>query len=304
MKNIALILPIAAGILFGSVGVFVRTLSAAGMSNETILFVRVGFAALLMFIFLMFYNRELLKIKIKDLPIFIGTGILGMMCLNLCYNNAISELTLSLSAVLLSTAPIFVMFMAAVLFKEKVTGRKVGCMFLAIAGCVLASGILEQGLMQSAGGVSPVGILFGVGSAVFYALYSIFSRLATDKGYDTYTVIFYSVLLITIALVFVADLPTVGSYITAAPAGNILFLCFHSLCTSILPYIFITLALLYVDAGKVSILASGGEPAAAVIFGIVFYSEIPTLLVLFGIIVTVTALILLCRKEVKNEEIL
>lgn len=309
MKNFALILPIAAGILFGSVGVFVRILAAAGMSNATILFVRVAFAALLMLIFLFVHNRKLLKIKIRDLPIFIGTGILGMMCLNLCYNNAIAELTLSLSAVLLSTAPIFVMFLAAIIFKEKVTRRKIICMFLAIIGCVFASGALEQGgLMQNAvlhgeGGVSAIGIVFGIGSAVFYALYSIFSRLATDREYHTYTVIFYSVLLITIALAFVADIDTIGAFIIDSPAGSIVFLCTHSICTSILPYIFITLSLLYVDTGKLSILASGSEPAAAVIFGIVFFSEVPTILILIGMVITVTALILLCRDDNSQEEI-
>lgn len=38
MKKVVLLLPILAGIMFGSVGVFVRTLSANGMDNVTILF--------------------------------------------------------------------------------------------------------------------------------------------------------------------------------------------------------------------------------------------------------------------------
>lgn len=294
MKQIAVILPIAAGILFGAAGVFVRTLSGFGMSNATVLFARVSFATLLMLAFLLVYNRNLLKIKIKDLPVFIGTGILGMMLLNLCYNNAIKDLSLSLAAVLLSTAPIFVIFMAAILFKEKVTGKKIGCMALAIAGCVLASGLLESG---NGINISAAGIGFGVASAVFYALYSIFSRIATDRGYHTYTVIFYSVALITIALLPFADLKIMGEFVSVAPAANLLYLCLHSLCTSILPYIFITLALLYVEAGMVSILASGGEPAAAVVFGIIFYAEIPTLLILIGLVMTIAALGILCKSN-------
>ena len=62
-------------------------------------------------------------------------------------------------------------------------------------------------------------------------------------------------------------------------------------------YIFITLALLYAEAGMVSILASGAEPVAAVIFGLLFYAEIPTLLMLIGIAVTVFALTILCKQD-------
>lgn len=296
MNRLALTIPIIAGILFGSVGIFVRILSDFGFPNATIFFLRVSIAAILILVFLLIHNKNLLKIKGKDIPIFIGTGILGMMALNLCYNNAIGELTLSLSAVLLSTAPIFVMFMAAILFKEKVTKRKIICMFLAIGGCVLASGVLEQSAECA---FSIRGLTFGVMAAFFYGVYSIFSRLATDRGYNSYTVIFYSVLFAAIVLAPFVDFNMIGEYVGQAPVGNLVFLCVHSLCTSILPYIFITLALIYVEAGKVSILASGAEPASAAVFGIMLFGEFPTLLIVLGIIITVTALILLCREPEK-----
>lgn len=294
MKKLMLLLPIAAGIMFGSVGLFVRELTDNDFPNATILFVRTLFAAILIGIYLFFYDKSMLKIRIKDIPLFCGTGILGMMGLNLCYNYAINSLSLSLAAILLSTAPVFVIFLAAILFKEKITRRKIFCIALAIVGCIFASGILES---QAGITVSKLGIMFGVAAAVFYALYSIFSRLATDKGYHSYTVIFYSVILISIVLLPVAELQTVGVYIAAGPLKNVLFLCVHSLCTSVLPYIFITLALTHVEAGKVSILASGGEPIAAVIFGILFYAEIPTLIMLVGLILTVLALSLLCSDK-------
>ena len=294
MNKVALILPVLAGIMFGGGGVFVRTLSSYGMENATILFTRVFFGTILMGLFLLFYNKDLLKIKLKDLPIFAGTGVLGMMALNLCYNRSLVDLTLSLASVLLCTAPVFVVIFAAVLFKEKITKKKIGCMGLAIIGCIFASGLLES---QSTGPVSGVGVFFGILTAVFYAFYTIFSRIATDRGYNTYTVIFYSVLLNAIAVFPLSDIDIVGSYIADAPITNILYMCVYAMCTSILPYIFITLALLYAEAGMVSILASGAEPVAAVFFGVLFYSEVPTLLMLVGIALTIAALTILCKKD-------
>ena len=296
IKRTAVLLPVIAGIMFGSAGLFVRILSENGMANSTILFTRVLFAALLMLIFLMFYDIRLLKIRIKDLYLFVGTGVLGIMGLNLCYNNAINSLPLSLAAVLLSTAPVFVIIIASILFKEKITTKKVGCMVLVIVGCIFASGLLEN---QISNDVMNFGILFGIGSAFFYSLYSIFSRLATDKEYHTYTVIFYSVLLITIALLPFADIIKIVGFIESDPISNLVFLCLHGLCTSVIPYIFITMALLYVETGKVSILASGSEPVAAAIIGLMFYMERPTILTFLGLVITIVALSLLCvnKKE-------
>lgn len=74
-------------------------------------------------------RQKLLKIKLKDLWIFICAGIFSMLGLNLCYNFAINELTLSLSAVLLSLAPIFVLILASILFKEKLTLQKLFVLF-------------------------------------------------------------------------------------------------------------------------------------------------------------------------------
>ncbi len=130
VKKAVFLLPIFAGILFGSVGIFVRTFSANELNNPTILFLRTAFALLEMFVFILIYDRKLLRINIRHLPIFLGTGLLGMLSLNLCYNEAINSLTLSLAAILLSTAPIFVMILAAILFKEKITRKKLFCMLV------------------------------------------------------------------------------------------------------------------------------------------------------------------------------
>ena len=53
------------------------------------------------------------------------------------------------------------------------------------------------------------------------------------------------------------------------------------------------------DAGKASILASG-EPIAAMIFGVFFYHEIPTVLSVIGVLLTLTALTLLSIPEKIN----
>ena len=122
MKKIYLTLPVIAGVMWGSSGIFVRTLTAFGMQPETLMFTRVLFGTLLLGAGMFIYDRNLLKVKFKDLGLMFGCGLTGMLGLNICYIRAIEDLSLSLAAVLLSLCPVFVIFMAAVLFKEKRIG--------------------------------------------------------------------------------------------------------------------------------------------------------------------------------------
>ncbi len=297
MNKLIVIAPVLSGIFWGGTGIFVRHLADMGMNSITIMFSRVIVAALILFLGIFIYDKSLLKIKLHDLWVFAAAGLIGTLGLNLCYNESISRLTLSLSAVLLSLSPIFVVLLAAILFKEKLTPKKLGCMLLAILGCALVSGIFET---SAAIQWSVMGIIIGVMSAFFYALYSIFSKLAMERGYHALTITLYCLLLISIVLLPIADWHSIGAVLCAAPLSHGAFMLLHSLTASVLPYVLYTISLNYLEAGKASILASA-EPVAAMVFGIFFYSEIPTLLSLTGLALTILALTLLSLPDRKRQ---
>lgn len=283
------LLPILSGIMWGSAGIFVRKLSEWGLNSISIVETRIILAIIIIIISLFLLDKNLLKIKLSDTWIFLSAGIFSMFGLNLCYNFAINELTLSLSAVLLSLAPIFVLILASIYFKETLTAQKIICALLALIGCILSSGVLEEvGAMKW----TTIGIIIGTLGAFFYGTYSIFSKIAMLKGYHSFTVTIYSLLSVGIALLPFTDWSTVINIISTDPIPMSGFFLLHSILTSVLPYICFTIALNYVEAGKVAILASG-EPIAAMIFGIFFYQEIPTILSLIGLFTVLLALGLL-----------
>ena len=139
MKKLYLILPILAGLMFGSSGIFVRTLTQNGIDQTTLLFLRFSLAIIPIAIAIILTDRKLFKAELKDIPLFLVCAIC-MVGLNLCYNESMNTVPLSLAAVLLSIAPIYVLIFAYVLFREKITSKKVICMVLAILGCVLMTG--------------------------------------------------------------------------------------------------------------------------------------------------------------------
>ena len=131
MKKIYLILPILAGIMFGSSGIFVRTLTQNGIDQTTLLFLRFSIAVIPILIAILLTDKGLFKIDLSDLPLFLICAIC-IIGLNLCYNESMTSVSLSLAAVLLSLAPIYVLIIAHFIFNEKITSKKLICMALAI----------------------------------------------------------------------------------------------------------------------------------------------------------------------------
>ena len=295
MKKIYLILPILAGIMFGSGGVFVRTLTQNGIDSATLLFLRFSIATLPIVIAILLTDRKLFRIDLSDLPLFIVCGIC-IVGLNLCYNEAINTVPLSLAAVLLSLAPIYVLIIAYFLFKEKITSRKLICMILAILGCILMTGILET----SIGNIPVHGILIGAGAGLFWAIYLMASKKSMNNGNHTFTILFYSILVISVVLIPFTNFSQIENFVSINPTLTILFLILHSTISFALPYIFSTISLSYIDSGVSSILLSGAEPLAALIFGFAIYSEIPTVLMFIGFILSIIAMTMLSKSDTNS----
>lgn len=292
MKKIYLILPILAGIMFGSSGIFVRTLTQNGIDQTTLLFLRFSIAAIPILIAILLTDKRLFKMDLTDLPLFLICSI-SIIGLNLCYNESMNSVSLSLAAVLLSLAPIFVLIFAYILFQEKITSKKVICMALAIFGCMLMTGVLEKNLSQ----IPLFGILSGIGAAFFWAVYLIASKKSIENGKHTYTILFYSIIFLSVALIPFTNFNQIADFVYIDPTLTILFLIVHSTFSFALPYILSTVSLNHIDSGISSILLSGAEPSAALIFGFFIYSEIPTVLMFCGFILTMITIMLLSRNE-------
>ena len=290
MKKIYIILPVIAGFLFGSSGIFVRTLTQNGIDSTTLLFLRFSIATIPILIALILTDKSLIKIDLKDIPLFFACAI-SIMGLNLCYNTSMNSVSLSLAAVLLSLAPIFVLAFAYILFREKITSKKLICMFLAIIGCLLMTGILEKNLVNA----SIFGIISGIGAALFWAFYLMASKKSIERGNRTFTILFYAIIFISIALIPFTSFNQIADFISINPASTIIFLILHSTFSFALPYILSTLSLNYMDSGVSSILLSGAEPFAALIFGFFIYSEIPTILMFCGFVMTILAITALSK---------
>lgn len=280
---------LAAAALWGCIGVFLKLLTAAGLSAMEGVAVRGTVATVFYGLFLALTNREQLKIHPRHWYYFFGTGVCSLLFFNWCYFNAISSSSMSVAAVLLYTSPVFVTLMSALFFREKITGLKILALALTFSGCVLVTGLLPLG-QQS---VSLKTILFGLGAGFGYALYSIFGKFAL-ANYPPSTVTFYTFLFSALFSLPLSGLHRHLSLLTdgraVAGALGIGVLC------CILPYLLYTSGLRRVEAGRAAILATA-EPFVAALLGIFLFHESVTAYKLLGMAAIFGAILLLNRPQ-------
>lgn len=275
--NVSYLFILISGILWGCIGLFVRPLNTRGLASMDVVFVRSAVTALAMLVFLFLYDRKLLCIKIRDIWCFIGTGILSIVFFNFCYFQTIKIASMSVASILLYTAPAMVMIMSYFLFGEPLTKQKNLALIFTFLGCAFVSGIFQSG-----DGITFRGIIMGLGAGLGYALYSIFSRFALEKGYHTFTITFYTFLIASMGSVIFMDTGHFLEVISLDRGVCILGLLLGLLCT-VTPYLLYTLGLKCVSNGNASIIASI-EPVTATLLGFMVYHEKPTLSGIVGIL--------------------
>ncbi len=148
-------------IIFGTLGPFVRNISVS--SGELALY-RAILASVMIALFLVVTKQKIPFSKIKkEVPLLLASGV--AMGINWILLFEVYKYTTVL-AVKLSYyfAPVIVTAVCPILFREKLTVKQVICFTMSSVGLIMITGI---GKLD--GGKDFVGILFGLGAAVFYA---------------------------------------------------------------------------------------------------------------------------------------
>ena len=178
----------AAGILWGTIGIQVQALLNYQLPVQAIVLWRMIFAFTILFSFIFFTNRKLLKVDLRGLFQFSLIGLFSQFFFNLLYFSAIQKTTIATAVTLMYTAPIFIAVMARIFYQELFTPFKTVALFLCIGGCFFTA---TGGSMETLQLNLP-GVLMGLGSGFTFALLTILSKAIINK-YHQLTIIVYSI---------------------------------------------------------------------------------------------------------------
>jgi DME family drug/metabolite transporter len=265
----------AAASMWGTLGFFAKILYAQGVSFESLVAVRasVGWLAVIGFL-LATQGARSLRVARRDLAFLLPLGLVGIGFFYLLYFYTVRESTVGTAAILLYSAPAFVVILAWLFLKEPLNAAKVFALLLTVGGIFLVVGAYAPANLE----VSPKILLTGLLSGLTYGLYAIFGRPLA--GHLSPAVILSYALAFGSALLIVSALPTLDT-LAGLPAGSYLLLLMLAVIHTTLAFALYTFGIRHLGAGRAAIVATI-EPVVAGILGVTLLGEELTALKALG----------------------
>lgn len=268
-ENTAKILMAAAMFIFGTLAPFVRRI---GVSSGELALYRAVLAAALVGIFLLVTKQKLALGQIKkELMLLLLSG--GAMGINwILLFEAYKYTTVSVATLSYYFAPVLVMAVCPLLFKEKLTAKQILCFCMSTLGMVLITGTAGGGRQDL------LGIAFGLGAALFYATVMLLNKFIRGvEGIHRTFIQFLAAIIVLVPYVALSGGFTIGS-LDAAGWGNLLIV---GLVHTGVTYCMYFSALKELPGQKAAIL-SYIDPLVAVLVSVVWLGEGITLPQILG----------------------
>lgn len=251
---------------------------------------RVSGAAILFWIIGFWGPKE--KIATSDWPRIIGCTILGMVINMLMFFKGLSLTTPIHSSVITTISPIFVLILAAILIREKVTKLKVIGIILGLTGAV-ALVVFGQNQTLNAPNI-PLGNIFVIINAISYGLYLILVKPLTSK-YHPYTLMKWLFLFAVII-----NLPiTISEFVeiswTTLPTSVIWKILFVIVGTTFLTYLCNIFALKHLSASTLSAFIYL-QPLIAIIYALATGADSLNMTKVLGAILIFAGVFLVSKK--------
>ncbi len=190
--------------IFGTLGIFTRRIAVS--SGELALY-RAVLAAMLIAVYLVCTKQRINFNAIKkELCLLLFSGIaMGINWILLF--EAYKYTTISLATLSYYFAPVIVTAVCPILFHEKLTGKQIVCFIMSTFGLVMITGIGDFG-----GRSDYIGIMFGLGAAVFYAAVVLLNKFIKNvEGIHRTFLQFLSAIVILIPYVIMTSGVTLGN---------------------------------------------------------------------------------------------
>lgn len=278
---------ILAAACWGVIGLFNRILGELGVDVLQRVTIRNFGALLVLTAVFAVIRRDVFRVKLRHLPLFLGSGIVSVLGLSIVYFQCQMECSLAVAGILLYLAPSFVVLMSAALWKAPITRRKVAALVLALVGCGLVSGLVGGEVTAS-----PRGLLLGLASGFCYATYTIFSHYAL-RHYDSLTMTYWT--FVFAGLGSLAFWDTAAITAALADGRGIAGALGLAVIATALPYLLYTKGLEGVESGKASIIANV-EPVVGALVGVFVFGETLSLWVVLGIVCVLGGVLLLAKE--------
>lgn len=167
-QALGFIFVLLSGVGFGFLGIFGRLAFQSGLSVGELLTFRFLSAAIILFLGLLIFKPQFIKLSVKQILISSGLGVFGYAVFSTLYFMSIKGISVPLAALLLFTFPIFVNLGSYFFLKEKLARTQIMSLVIATIGL----GILLWGPIVVE---SLAAVIYALAAALVYAIYVLVS---------------------------------------------------------------------------------------------------------------------------------
>jgi drug/metabolite transporter (DMT)-like permease len=176
-----------ASMAWASSGILINLITAkTGIPAVNLAFWRDFSSFIVLLSSLILFRSDLLKVRKQDLPYFFWMGVISIGVFHVLWNISVVLLGAGLATVFQSNAPVFVSFLAWIIFNESLTIRKLIAVFLSMTGTVFVSGISGLGDFELSAG----SVVIAIAAALAYGSFSLFGKKLT-QDYNNLTILCY-----------------------------------------------------------------------------------------------------------------
>lgn len=175
--------------IFGFLGISTRFFNSNyGLNSMEITAIRLTFASIFLLLIMAVLARDKLKIRKQDIPLLFVFGIFKIAS-DVTFFYSQTTIQLGLSTLLQMTAPYYVMLISLVLFRERLTWKKLFALSVGTIGAIFVTDVLFGEVNMEIAGV-----LSAIASGLFFGLFLIGGRLFNQRGIHPATSLFYTFL--------------------------------------------------------------------------------------------------------------
>ncbi len=268
---------------FGLIPVLFLPIYEAGISPETSLIYRFGFAALMMLVPIKLKGQSL-HIPFKTLQTIALGGFsyyLGALFLYSSFTYIASGITVTI----FFTNPIFVMIVMAVFYKEKIELYKIIFSLTTMCGIALFSGVFNVGT-----NINPIGVILAILSSVSFAFYvlALFKLQCLKSSMEVASFYLFS------SCTFFACIYSImtNEFMLATSSFVWLFLVLSALITAVLPNVLLMSAIKKIGSVLATILGVM-DPITAVVIGVIVFNETLDVYIVSGIAIVLVSVLLI-----------
>lgn len=263
---------------YGMNPLFTLPLYKEGMSVDSVLFYRYGFAVLILGILMKIQGQSFALKKNEIFPLVVGGLLFSASSLLLFMSY--KHMDAGIASTILFVYPLMVAVIMFLFFREKISLLTVFCILMALSGI----GMLYKG--DGGETLSLIGMLLVILSSLSYAIYIVGVNHSTLKLMSTAKLTFYALLFGLSIYIVRSNFCTELQAIPSLPAwGNILAMAFLPTVISV-----ICTAISIHSIGSTSTAIMGAlEPVTALFFGVMIFGERLTPRLMLGILMILVA---------------